>query len=43
MIESTPRVITGIFAFTGAGLHQAVPLDGVSAYTVPADRRAHRI
>ncbi len=43
MIESTPRIITGIFAFTGAGLHQAVPLDGVGPYTVPADRRAQLI
>ena len=43
MIESTPRIITGIFAFTGAGLHQAVPLEGVGPYTVPADRRAQLI
>ena len=43
MIESTPRIITGIFAFAGAGLHQAVPLDGAGPYTVPADRRAQLI
>ena len=43
MIESTPRIITGIVAFTGAGLQQAVPLEGVGAYTVPADRRAQLI
>jgi hypothetical protein len=43
MIESTPRIITGIFAFAGAGLHQAVPLEGMETYTVPADKRAQFI
>lgn len=43
MIESTPRIITGVFAFTGTGLHDAGPLEGAPSYTVPADRRAQLI
>ena len=43
MISSTPRIITGIFAFSGAGLHQPVPLDPATTYTVPADHRAQLI
>ena len=43
MIESTPRIITGIFAFTGAGISEFTVLEGAPAYTVPADRRAQFI
>ncbi|MGI4745755.1 MAG: hypothetical protein ACRYFY_06885 [Janthinobacterium lividum] len=43
MIESTPRIITGTFAFTGAGLQQPTALAGAPTYTVPADRRAQLI
>ncbi len=43
MIESIPRIVTGIFAFTGAGLRTTTPLDGAPAYTVPADKRAQLI
>ncbi len=43
MIASTPRIITGIFAFTGAGLQRPVPLDAATTYTVPADHRAQLI
>ena len=43
MIESIPRIINGIFAFTGAGLRTTTPLDGAPSYTVPADKRAQLI
>lgn len=45
MIESTPRVITGIFSFEGFGYGRPVPLgSGVPvSYTVPSDRRAQLI
>ncbi len=43
MISSTPRIITGVFGFTGAGLTQPVPLDAATTYTVPADHRAQLI
>ena len=41
MRESTPRILTGVFAFTGAGYGKASPL-GVS-YAVPGDRRAQMV
>ena len=43
MIASTPRIVTGIFPCTGAGLHAPVALDGLAAYIVPADKRAQMI
>ncbi len=43
MIESIPRIINGIFAFTGAGLRTTTPLGGAPSYTVPADKRAQLI
>ncbi len=46
MIESTPRVITGIYRFQGAGYDNPVRLLGDNAapsYTVPADKRAQLI
>lgn len=41
MRESTPRILTGMHAFTGAGYGKPTPL-GVS-YAVPSDRRAQMI
>ncbi len=41
MRESTPRILTGMHAFDGAGYDAPVSL-GVS-YSVPADRRAQMI
>lgn len=40
MIESTPRFVQGIFAFTGAGYERPTALAG---YTVAADRRAQPV
>lgn len=41
MRESTPRILTGMYSFTGAGYDAPVPV-GVS-YNVPSDRRAQMI
>ncbi len=41
MRESTPRILTGMHEFNGAGYAAPVPL-GVS-YQVPADRRAQMV
>lgn len=41
MRESTPRILTGVHAFTGAGYGKPAPL-GVS-YAVPGDRRAQMV
>lgn len=41
-METTPRFLTGVFAFTGQGLDAAGPLGGLS-YTVPADKRSQLI
>ncbi|TLU72000.1 molybdopterin oxidoreductase [Lichenicoccus roseus] len=43
MIEATPRIITGIFTFTGAGFGNPVVLSGLEAYKVPADRRSQLV
>ena len=45
MIESTPRVILGTYAFQGTGYSRPIPLSGDAApsYTVPADKRAQMI
>ena len=43
MIESTPRIVTGVFAFSGTGLNQPAPLQGLPPYVVPTDRRAQLI
>lgn len=43
MIESTPRIITGSFAFTGAGYGRPVPLEALPGYAVPPDKRAQLI
>jgi len=41
MRESTPRILTGMHRFAGAGYDEPTPL-GVS-YNVPADRRAQMV
>lgn len=41
MRESTPRILTGMYDFTGTGYEAPVSV-GVS-YTVPADRRAQML
>ncbi len=43
MIESTPRFVQGIFAFTGAGYAKPKPLGENAGYTVPPDRRSQPI
>jgi len=41
MRESTPRILTGMYSFTGTGYDAPAPM-GVS-YSVPADRRAQML
>ena len=43
MIDSVPRILTGAFAFEGAGLGTPRPLDAALSYAVPADKRAQLI
>nr|WP_321984767.1 hypothetical protein [uncultured Lichenicoccus sp.] len=43
MIESIPRIITGIFAFTGAGFGNPVALAGLGSYRVPDDKRSQLV
>ncbi len=48
MIDSTPRIITGIFSFTGGGYANPVVPDpvspgGLASYSTPADKRAQLI
>jgi len=43
MIESIPRIITGIFSFTGGGYSNPVILGGLASYDVPSDKRAQMI
>ena len=43
MIDSTPRIITGVFPFQGNGLATPVPLGDAARYGVPADRRAQLV
>ena len=40
MIETTPKFVQGIFAFTGAGYERPTALGG---YTVASDRRAQPV
>ncbi len=42
-MDTTPRFLAGVFAYTGRGLTAAAPLDAALAYTVPADRRSQLI
>ncbi len=43
MLESTPRIITGIFSFRGSGFAHPSSLDGLEPYIVPADKRTQLI
>ena len=43
MIESTPKFISGVFPFTGAGYDKTALLDSGLTYTVPADKRSQLI
>jgi hypothetical protein len=43
MIDSKPRFLQGVFAFTGAGYDTPGLLDEALTYTVPADKRAQLI
>ena len=43
MIESTPRIITGIFSFRGSGFAYPSVLSGLEPYIVPADKRTQMI
>ena len=39
-METTPRFLSGVFAYTGQGLETPVPLGSALHYTVPSDKRA---
>ena len=39
-METTPRFLSGTYAFTGQGLETPVPLSSGLHYVVPADKRA---
>jgi hypothetical protein len=43
MIDSKPRFLQGVFAFTGAGYGQPALLAEALVYTVPPDKRAQLI
>jgi hypothetical protein len=43
MIESTPRIVTGILPFIGAGYDSPIAPDGMPTYTVPDDKRTQLI
>jgi len=43
MIDSKPRFLQGVFAFTGAGYDKPALLHEALVYTVPADKRAQLI
>jgi len=43
MIDSKPRFLQGVFAFTGAGYEAPALLSEQLSYTVPADKRAQLI
>jgi assimilatory nitrate reductase catalytic subunit len=42
-MESIPKFLNGVFAFTGAGLRHATLLDGTLSYKVPGDKRAQLV
>jgi hypothetical protein len=43
MIDSIPKFLQGIFAFTGAGYDSPVPVSAALDYVVPATKRAQLI
>ena len=42
-METTPRFLNGVYAFTGTGLAAPAPLHAALAYTVPGDKRTQMI
>jgi assimilatory nitrate reductase catalytic subunit len=42
-MDTTPRFLNGIYAFTGAGLDKPMSLDAKLAYAVPGDKRSQLI
>lgn len=42
-METTPRFLNGVYAFTGSGLAAPTLLDAALAYTVPGDKRTQLI
>ena len=42
-METTPRFLNGVFAFTGQGLASSTALNPPLAYTVAADKRSQMI
>ena len=42
-METTPRFLNGVFAFTGKGLEAPALLHASLVYTVPADKRSQMI
>ena len=42
-MHSQPKILTGVFAFDGAGFDQPSLLDASLVYVVPPDRRAQAI
>ena len=42
-MDTIPRFLNGVYAFTGQGLTRPLPLDDRLAYAVPGDRRAQLI
>lgn len=43
MIESIPKFLQGVFAFTGSGYNKPIPLHDDLTYVVPSDKRAQPI
>ncbi|MCI0467426.1 MAG: molybdopterin oxidoreductase [Beijerinckiaceae bacterium] len=42
-MDTTPKLLQGVFFFKGAGLEKPVPLDAALNYKVPADKSAQLI
>jgi hypothetical protein len=42
-METTPRFLQGVYAFTGTGLDVTAPIGAGLVYTVPGDKRAQLI
>ncbi len=42
-MESIPKFLSGVFAFSGTGLDGPAPLDGSLTYVVPPDRRSQLV
>ena len=43
MMESVPKFLNGVYAYTGAGLDKPALLDAGLTYRVPSDRRAQLV